>query len=116
MRLIDADALIQTLVTNGWLKMDFLKDSADMIAIQAAIDAAPTITPPPNSPLTLEELRELDGEPVWLVGEGLDLYDIFCGEATDHIAQFYKEALPAWAYGRTWRAYRRKPEEGKQEL
>ncbi len=64
-----------------------------------------------NRPLTLEELREMGGEPVWLMGEGLARYDIFCGETTDHIAQFYKEALPAWAYGRTWRAYFRKPEE-----
>lgn len=23
------------------------------------------LTPPPNGPLTLEELREMDGEPVW---------------------------------------------------
>lgn len=66
MRLIDADALIQKLVTNGWLKMDSLKDSAEMIAVQAAIDDAPTIVPPLNNPLTLEELREMDGEPVWL--------------------------------------------------
>ena len=25
------------------------------------------LTPPPNDPLTLEQLREMDGEPVWVV-------------------------------------------------
>lgn len=30
----------------------------------------PTITPPPNDPLTLEELRQMDGEPVWLIWAG----------------------------------------------
>lgn len=30
-----------------------------------SIAYAKTIAPPPNDPLTLEELREMDGEPVW---------------------------------------------------
>lgn len=34
------------------------------------IDSEPTITPPPNDPLTLEELREMDGEPVWITPGG----------------------------------------------
>lgn len=29
------------------------------------LDQLPTIPPPPNDPLTLEELQEMDGEPVW---------------------------------------------------
>lgn len=32
-----------------------------------SIAYAKTITPPPNDPLTLEELREMDGDPVWVV-------------------------------------------------
>lgn len=31
---------------------------------------APTIAPPPNAPLTLDELREMDGEPVFLKRPG----------------------------------------------
>ncbi|MCI8917088.1 MAG: hypothetical protein HFF26_10580 [Oscillospiraceae bacterium] len=33
------------------------------------IDSEPTIALPPNNPLTLEELREMDGEPVWVAEE-----------------------------------------------
>lgn len=32
-----------------------------------ALDMAITALSPPNEPLTLEELREMDGEPVWVV-------------------------------------------------
>ena len=32
-------------------------------------DAIPTLTPP-NEPLTLEQLRQMDGEPVWIVDVG----------------------------------------------
>ena len=32
-----------------------------------SIAYAKTITPSPNDPLTLEDLREMDGEPVWVV-------------------------------------------------
>ena len=32
-------------------------------------DAIPTLTPP-NEPLTLEQLREMDGEPVWVTPLG----------------------------------------------
>ena len=34
----------------------------DISAIMDEIDNAPIIAPPPNPPLTLEELREMDGE------------------------------------------------------
>lgn len=33
--------------------------------VEAAMDRLPTLTPP-NEPLTLEQLREMDGEPVWV--------------------------------------------------
>lgn len=66
---------------------------------------------PPNPLLTLEELREMDGETVWISGEGIGCYDICCGISSDGIVQFYKAALPAVSCGKTWLAYRRKPEE-----
>lgn len=72
----------------------------------------PTI-PQPNPPLTLEELREMDGEPVWLaIGFG-GQYDIFCGSTVCGIYNFYEAALPGDKYGTGWLAYRRRPEEGK---
>ena len=54
MRLIDADALFDNLLR--WIADMFIK----------TVNAAPTIAPPPNDQLTLEQLREMDGELVWL--------------------------------------------------
>ena len=66
---------------------------------------------PPNDPLTLEELREMDGEPVWICdpdgSDGMwalvDLEYELCRTAKGGIAIFD-------TYGKTWLAYRRKPE------
>ena len=79
------------------------------------IDAAPTIASQPNDPLTLEELRGMDGEPVWIVpmrGSGgfctwmlVDAEYELCREAHGEMAVFEN-------CGKTWLAYRRKPEEG----
>jgi len=68
-----------------------------------------------NAPLTLEELRELAGEPVWLAGCGLNRWDIFSSTTTDGLVCFVKAALPLSQYGKTWAAYRRKPEGYKNE-
>lgn len=62
MRLIDAEQLL-----------DFVRFDERVIApeehtaqdIVMMIQTAPTITLPPNDPLTLEKLREMAGEPVW---------------------------------------------------
>ena len=70
-------------------------------------------TEPPNDPLTLEELREMDGEPVWITkmdGSGgvwmlVDAEYELCREAHGEMAVFEN-------CGKTWMAYRRKPEEG----
>ena len=59
MRLIDADAL------NVRSYCRWFDDPDDVRVVERMIREAPTITPPPNDPLTLEQLRELDGEPVW---------------------------------------------------
>ena len=65
MRLIDADkiifdysGLVRIPPNDGYAIAKYFSDQ---------IKAMPTITPPPNDPLTLEELREMDGEPVWIV-------------------------------------------------
>ena len=50
--LIDKNAVLQRLVKYGWLKMNALEDSAEMIAVQAILYDAPTITLSSNAPLT----------------------------------------------------------------
>ncbi|WP_297312323.1 hypothetical protein [uncultured Oscillibacter sp.] len=68
-----------------------------------------------NPPLTLEELREMDGEPVWVVP--LNDFDIL---PANYLVNAYEEQivvdkfgayLDFEDYGKTWLAYRRKPEE-----
>lgn len=53
-RLLDTDVIRQS-KTASWLLDQVLHD----------IQAMPTITPP-NEPLTLEQLREMNGQPVWV--------------------------------------------------
>ena len=48
--LIDKNAVLQALVKNGWLKMNALEDSAEMIAVQAIIYDAPAVTLPRDVP------------------------------------------------------------------
>ncbi len=66
---------------------------------------------PSSEPLTLEELREMDGDPVWIAAEGIGRYDVYQGCANRCLEQFYTAALPSGSYGTDWLAYRRKPEE-----
>ena len=73
---------------------------------------------PPNEPLTPEQLWEMDAGPVWLAGEGLNRWDIFCGVSTDGLACFLRAALPMEGCGKSWVPYLRKPEapaDGKEE-
>ena len=77
------------------------------------ITHAPTLTPP-NEPLTLEELREMDGEPVWVVPRGMHEKDepMWC------VLESPMALIPGvdyWSwdfdgYAETWIAYRRPPE------
>lgn len=55
MRLIDADALNIRKYTRWFENVE------DARQVERMIREAPTISPPPNAPLTLEQLRELDG-------------------------------------------------------
>lgn len=65
----------------------------------------PTLTPP-NEPLTLEELREMGGQPYWHVGlreesppPHWNILDPFCAKRIED-----------YRYGENWIAYRRPPE------
>lgn len=76
----------------------------------------PVIAPPPNPPLTLEELRGMDGEPVWLerVGDNYHIYSAWALVNREHCLCRTADGSPAFfeLFGTAWRAYRRKPEEG----
>lgn len=71
------------------------------------------LTVEPNDPLTLEDLRKMDGEPVWCAfSEGRGCYMIIQW----HNSEFFKSLecgfLLAEEYGKSYLAYRHKPEEG----
>lgn len=87
-----------------------------VMALIDVVNAQPAVTPPPNDPLTLEELREMDGEPVWVLSLGgrsepcwmlVDVEYELCREAHGGLAIFD-------TYEKTWLAYRRRPEEGTE--
>lgn len=58
-----------------------------------------------NDPLTLDELRQMGGEPVWLVNQNGGHWVIMSG------AYLWDNRKNA-EYGKTWLAYRQKPVEG----
>ena len=64
MRLIDADDLLEIIEKYCGDYNCHDSESFDKQAVRMAIRSAPTLAPQ-NEPLTLEQLREMDGEPVW---------------------------------------------------
>ena len=68
-----------------------------------------------NEPLTLDELRKMDGEPVYCVEitgrqEWLFRRD---GGFADMYGEFTSDDFMSWDnYGKLWWCYRQKPEEG----
>lgn len=73
---------------------------------------------PPNNPLTLEELRRMDGEPVWVQAPGVPKYGrwaIVAGVDTGDGEQtlYCRGDYTCRYYGKTWLAYRRKPERSR---
>lgn len=90
------------------------RDAADLIDQLTA--------EPPNDPLTLDELRGMDGEPIYIqyIGTCEGFYD---NETAPYYGQFEQYIqkyngmlracdLPLKYYGKTWLAYRRKPDGG----
>lgn len=81
--------------------------------------------PQPNAPLTLDELRKMGGEPVWLhtfssaqkktnVAQWAIVETVGNANAT-FLRAGINSRLTKWFanYGNTWLAYLRKPEEGE---
>ena len=90
-------------------------DREDGLSYWDAIDMAIATLSPPNEPLTLEQLREMDGEPVWIVDVGphkwygpgwaiVDRDNCLVRTVKNWNAVFFE------SYGERWLAYRRPPE------
>ena len=66
-----------------------------------------------NQPLTLDELRQMDGEPVWVQSPGVPEYGRWAiVEGVGENCLFLHDDFTCHDYGKTWLAYRQKPEEG----
>lgn len=84
---------------------DYIKSLSEMLTRSAA---------PENEPLTLEQLREMRREPVWVVDGNVHCWMIV--ERADNLLMHFAEkedcgvGLPFTGYGKTWFAYARKPE------
>lgn len=86
---------------------DIFKEPVTSYA-RAAVDAL-RAQQQPNAPLTLDELREMGGEPVWIVWPGGRIGSQWwiVGNSDWHMMEFDDRN----DYGKTWVAYRRKLEE-----
>ena len=62
-------------------------------------------------PLTLDELREMDGEPVWVQSPGVPEYGRWAiVEGVGENCLFLRDDFTCHDYGKTWLAYRNKKE------
>lgn len=116
MRLIDADDLEKSFL--GECRRHKC-DKWDISAIVAQINDAPTIVAPPNDLLSPEELREMDGEPVWVIlpaDAGWEPCWMIVMTEFNIVARdlnIYRAVYCRFdGCGTYWLAYRRKPEEG----
>lgn len=112
MRPIDADALMDDVEQS--LQKNPHKDGAVRVAHRTEhmhfldlIRKAPTIAPPPNEPLTLEQLQERNCKPIWVkeLTSGKPGYWEIC------TYNKYDLAL----YGATWLAYDHESEEDQKD-
>ena len=64
-----------------------------------------------NAPLTLDELRKMDGEPVWVQYTGVPEYGRWAiVEGVGENCLFLHDDFTCHDYGKTWLAYRHKKE------
>lgn len=109
----------------GWGDCPLCTDDAESTMGGMLFDTAEeaiSALSPPNEPLTLEELREMKGQPVWTVTTGLDgsgRWELVCDvdyedvlEMASCVDGFY--AIEMDTYGSTWTAYRRPLERMKK--
>ena len=123
MRPIDAEALSEGIeLHRKGTDQECESDRQWAVGYNAGLDRAlysiayaKTVCLQSSEPLTLEELREMDGQPVWVELIGLKrpsacyLLNLRDKEAVNKRGGFVSLIY----YGDTWLAYRRKPEEGR---
>ena len=63
-------------------------------------------------PLTLDELRQMPCEPVYIVAGYVSWWDIVSFAGMEYLYLKVEGSLPVRDYGKNWTAYRQKPEEG----
>ena len=118
MRLIDAEPLVKLLHSRcAQLSEEYGSLAGAVSGCLRLLQSQPTISALINEPLTQEELREMDGEPVWIVpmrGSGgfctwmlVDAEYELCREVHGEMAVFEN-------CGKTWLAYRCRLEEGNK--
>ena len=117
---IDAGALKEKYADQLSVQRVFGYDAGFVAGILAALEM-PTLSPP-NEPLTLDELREMGGEPVWCkwllpedkaIEQGKWFIVISGDKAGLEIkrpAEYGYHFCKIDDYGKTWLAYRRPPE------
>ena len=106
-RPIDANALHAEI--SKWPKSVMYKDW-----VQSAIANAPTLTPQ-NEPLTINELLDMNGIPLWLVDTTNNRSEwCYWKNGLAYSCEDYPEHYDPDDYGR-WLAYRRPPE-GEEDI
>ena len=63
-------------------------------------------------PLTLDEMRDMPCEPVYIVVGCASWWDIVSYAGMEYLYLKVEGSLPFRDYGKNWTAYRQKPEEG----
>ena len=64
-----------------------------------------------NEPLTLDELRKMDGDPVWVQSPGIPEYGRWAiVEGVGENCLFLQDDFTCHDYGKTWMSYRSKKE------
>ena len=63
-------------------------------------------------PLTMDELRQMPCEPVYIVAGYVSWWDIVSFAGMEYLYLKVEGSLPFRDYGKNWAAYRRKPEDG----
>ena len=106
-RAIDAEKYME-LLKEQYLHHKSLGNSQAEKAWQGAIQLLydmPTLTPP-NEPLTLEQLREMDGKPVYVVcASNKSFWALVAGRFVECIKGGYYWKADMNTYGTSWRAY-----------
>ena len=92
-----------------------LREALDMAV--KALEEVPDKDVGKNEPLTLDELRKMDGEPVWVQSPGVPEYGRWAiVEGVGENCLFLHDDFTCHDYGKTWLAYRQKPEEDDHEM